>query len=97
MGAAKNAKHEAKDAARRRRASGNPATSKRATWENADADLLWRAVCVVSDAGGAIRFGLTSDGGAYAVGIYDDGLSKEYLRPEEDLNEYLRGVIEDYS
>ena len=95
MGANKNMKLEAKDAQRRRR-SPLPATGE-ADWGSANLELLHEAVKLVSKSGGAIRFGYTRDMGAYAVGIYENGLlNTEYVRPSEDINEYLRGVIADF-
>jgi hypothetical protein len=47
--------------------------------------------------GGALRLGYTKDGGAYAVGIYGDGTPfTEYIPPSDSVEDYLRGVIEDY-
>lgn len=66
-----------------------------ADWETANSDLLKRAISVVSSRGGALRFGYTRDGGAYAVGILGDGDPyTEYLRPTDDIDDYLRALIE---
>jgi hypothetical protein len=91
MGTQKQQKLERRDAKRSvtRRAMGV------ADWESADSDLLKRAVAIVSSRGGALRFGYTRDGGAYAIGILGDGDPyTEYLRPTDDIDEYLRALIE---
>jgi hypothetical protein len=68
-----------------------------ADWAAADAQLLLEAVAVVALRGGAIRFGYTRDGGAYSIGIYGSGEPyTEYVRPSEDIDYYLRGIIEDF-
>jgi hypothetical protein len=41
--------------------------------------------------------GYSRDGGAYAIGFYGDGEPfTEFIAPTEDVDEYLRGVIDDY-
>jgi len=68
-----------------------------ADWASADGALLAKAVAAVAGMGGALRLGYTRDGGAYAVGIYGDGDPfTEYIPPSESIDEFLRGVIEDY-
>lgn len=63
-----------------------------------DAALLRSAIENISRVGGALRFGYTRDGGAYAVGIYGDGDPRtEYVRPSEDFNEFLREIIEAFA
>lgn len=43
--------------------------------------------------GGAIRVGLTRDGGALAIGVYlGDDYGTEYVRPDEDLSMALREI-----
>jgi hypothetical protein len=87
MGAMKEQKINKKH----RRATSSPSTPKqRATWAGAPAELLWLVVKNITESGGAVRFGLTRDGGAYAVGIYDNGEHEtEYLKPSDDLRAYL--------
>jgi len=81
---------------RKRRANINAAGGV-ADWNGVDGGLLARAVAAVTRDGGAIRLGYTRDGGAYAIGFYGDGTPfTEYVPPSEDIDEYLRGVIEDY-
>lgn len=46
-------------------------------------------------AGGAVRLGLTRDGGALSVGMYmGDEYGTEYIRPSEDLGEALWEIAE---
>jgi hypothetical protein len=69
-----------------------------ADWAGVDGDLLARAIAAVSRDGGAIRFGYTRDGGAFAIGFYGDGEPfTEYVTPTEDMSEWLKGVVDDYS
>lgn len=69
-----------------------------ADWSNANGDLLVNAVAAVSRDGGALRLGYTRDGGAYAIGVYENGqMETEYVSPSEDINDYLRGVISDFT
>jgi len=68
-----------------------------ADWAGVDGTLVVRAAAAIARDGGAIRLGYTRDGGAYAIGIYGDGEPfTEYLKPTEDMNEYMEGLIRDY-
>jgi len=68
-----------------------------ADWATADSALLTATIARITFTGGAIRFGYTSDGGAYAVGIYGDGEPyTDYVRPDEDINEYLKELYASY-
>lgn len=81
---------------RKRRVSSS-ASGGVADWSGVNGELLAKAIASVARDGGAIRFGYTRDGGAYAIGIYGDGEPfTEYVPPSNDIDEYLRGVIEDY-
>ena len=69
-----------------------------ADWHLADPVLLQKAIAAVTAAGGAIRFGYTRDGGAYAVGLYmSNDHFTEYLRPADDLDGYLRDLADSFS
>lgn len=71
-----------------------PSDTGRADYGECDPNLLAGAVVAISRHGGAIRFGYTRDGGAYAIGILGDGEPyTEYVRPNEDIEEYLRQLI----
>ena len=66
-----------------------------ADWASVDPTKIVRAIAAISRAGGAIRFGYTRDGGAYALGIMGDGEPyTEYLRPTDDIGEYLDVLAE---
>lgn len=60
--------------------------------------IAWEALhyCLnrVIAAGGALRIGATRDRGAWAIGIYGDGGDPytEFVRPAEDINEYLTNL-----
>ena len=64
-----------------------------ADYDRADAELLRAAISAAAGTGGALRFGYSRDGGAYAVGIYGDGEPyTEFVRPSEDFSGFLRDV-----
>lgn len=68
--------------------------SATADWTAADAATVVRAITTASAAGGALRFGYTSDGGAYSIGIYGDGAPyTEYIGPSEDITDVLASII----
>lgn len=76
---------------RRRDASG-------AQFTQCTAGLLQAAVHYMAEAGGAIRFGKTRDGGAIAIGLYDgDEKRTEYLAPEDDLDVFLMDLLTVYA
>lgn len=75
----------------------NRGTDVTADWANADSGLLHSAVCALCGAGCAIQFGYTKDGGSLVVRIVGDGEPyNEYVRPTEDVDSYLRSLIEDF-
>lgn len=58
-----------------------------------DSVLLHKVIYAACRAGAALRFGLTRDGGAFAVGIYGDGEPyTEYLRPDDAHETYFRDL-----
>jgi hypothetical protein len=71
------------------RGSGLPAD-----WGHVDAELIRAVIVAAGMAGGAVRFGYTSDGGAYALGIYGDGEKPytEYVSPNDDIEGVLRSL-----
>jgi len=92
----KDDKRKAQQEKRQRRVHSST-TAGIAEWGSVDGELLARAVSVVARMGGALRLGYTRDGGAYAVGIYGDGEPfTEYIPPSDSVEDYLKGVIEDY-
>lgn len=102
MGVNDRARDRKEDKARaseekRKRRSNQATTGTPVDWGSVNGDILARAVAAIARDGGAIRLGYTRDGGAYAVGIYGDGAPfTEYIPPSDDMEAYLRGIIEDY-
>ena len=63
---------------------------QKADYGTIDGDLIRQAIEAVTALGGAVRFGYTSDGGAYAIGVYSgDDRWTEYCRTDDDLRDYL--------
>lgn len=59
---------------------------------------LVAATKAVADAGGAIQFGYSRDGGVYTVIILMDGeIEKNYVKANEGLDEFLEGIYNDFS
>lgn len=68
--------------------------SEPADWSSVNPALLHGAIAAITGQGGAIRFGYTRDGGAYSIGILGDGEPRtDYVRPNEDIEDYLRQLI----
>jgi hypothetical protein len=66
-------------------------------WSMADGGLLQQVIDVVASLGFAIQFGLTRDQQTFVVRIVGDGEPfNEYVRPTEDIDVYLRGLLSDY-
>lgn len=82
---------------RERRASRSGEKSvEAANWGDVNAEDLVHAVAWTAACGGALRLGYTRDGGAYAIGVYLDGNAEtEYVRPSEDINQWLRDLADD--
>lgn len=94
-----NKKEEKKNAANEKRKRRSHAISggSPADYSGVNGEYMAKAVAAVARGGGAIRFGYTRDGGAYAVGFYEgDDHWTEYISPSDDIDEFLKGVIEDY-
>lgn len=69
-----------------------------ADWMNVDATLIQAVIATVALQGGAVRFGYTRDGGAYAVGIYGDGEPYTlYGGTGDDIEQILREVGEAFT
>jgi hypothetical protein len=59
----------------------------------------WRVVAAAivsfAEAGGALRIGLTRDGGAIAIGCYlGDDYATEYIRPSENFTDAVQEIAE---
>jgi len=82
---------------RRVRRSNRGISADTADWSGADEGLIRQAIAAVTAEKCAIMFGYTRDGGAYSVRIVGDGESyNDYTRPTEDIDLYLRGLINDF-
>lgn len=67
-----------------------------ADWDTQDGNWMRHATAVVAARGGALRFGYTRDGGAYAIGIYLDGeQTTEYLKPTDNVTDWLATLVAD--
>lgn len=68
-----------------------PNRGETADWAGVENEAICTAIAALGSIGGALRFGYTRDGGAYAVGVY--GLESQpytdYLRPGDDISAYL--------
>lgn len=68
-----------------------------ADWSSVDPKAIANAIATASMRGGALRLGYTTDGGAYAIGIYHNGeMHTEYCSPREDITRFLELIIEWY-
>jgi hypothetical protein len=98
MGAVKNAVHEARD--KKRSAAAERRAEKRRQQGQMDvAALPWLTLAALiaemAANGGAIRVGLTRDGGALALGMYQgDDYATEYIRPNEDVEAAMHGIAD---
>lgn len=74
------------------------APAGQANYAELNAERLMRSVAIIAKNGGAVRFGHTRDGGAYAIGIYGDGSEPytDYLRPTDDVIEYLESIAQSF-
>ena len=67
-----------------------------ADWAGVEPEAIRDAITALGSIGGALRFGYSRDGGAYAVGVY--GLENQpytdYLRPGDDIPAYLYGLAD---
>lgn len=71
------------------------ASSGEATYTSCDRDLIYAVIVEVTKAGGAIRFGLTSDMGAFALGVFSNGeQEKLYVGANDDINGTLQAIGE---
>lgn len=66
-------------------------------YSEVDADHVRMALDAVTRAGGAIMFGLTSDGGAFSVMVLSsEGKAKEYPHTAEEFSELMRSITDYY-
>ncbi|MGV1050486.1 MAG: hypothetical protein ACOYD4_18400 [Solirubrobacterales bacterium] len=94
MSIVKRQQEERKDRKKTRKFQRIGGDSSRADWARVDMAQIQETIAYVTRAGGAIRFGYTADGGAYALGVYGDGSTPytEYVRPGEDIERVLADI-----
>ncbi len=69
-----------------------------ADYANVDAGALHKAITNVTGADCAIQFGYTKDGSTFVIRIVGDGEPyNEFVRPSEDMGEYLAALADDFS
>lgn len=67
-------------------------------YSDADAKQVLLAIDAVTRAGGALMFGITSDGGAFSVVVLSsDGKAKEYPHTADELRDTLQAIVEYYT
>lgn len=98
MGVNGDAKLEKAD---NRRAKQKGARSRRrgaedvASFRERDVVPVVAAYIVATEGKGAIRLGITRDGGAYAIGMYaGEDYATEYIKPNEDWEDAWNEIIE---
>ena len=85
------------DAQQRSNRRRNRGKSDPADWKSADPARIAAAITAITSHGYAVRFGYTRDGGAFAIGVIGDGEPfTEFIRPTEDIDLYLDGLVLDY-
>lgn len=66
-----------------------------ADWAQIDGPTTIRAIAAVAFTGGALRFGYSRDGGAFALGIYSEGENHTEFSPDaEDMEDLLRELAD---
>lgn len=75
-----------------------PEQSTEASWDGSDGALMAKLVALVTDAGGAVLFGKTRDGGALVLSFLHDQIDRKagkyYYAKAEDVEDGLRHHIE---
>lgn len=74
----------------RQRRRGKRGSGQPIDWSSVTSDVIAGLVIAVTSQGGAVRFGLSRDGTALAVGILGDGEPyTEWFRPSDDVESDL--------
>lgn len=92
MSITKRLREQTKVQTKDRKFNRNAQKDQTANWGMVDPIVIQTTIEVVTRGGGALRFGYTADGGAYALGVYGDGEKPytEYIRPSEDVEAVLK-------
>lgn len=76
-----------------RRVGASKPRADKATWEDADPDAVWKTIIAATNAGDALMFAKTRDGGACVLTVMSgDERVKEYATGEEELAALLGEV-----
>lgn len=76
------------------RSNGNTGKAGILGWRSAMPEKILSLIDASTSRGGAVRFGFTRDGGAFACGLYYGGQSDtKYCRPSEDINTFIEECI----
>ena len=95
--ARKNTEEQKPEQASIRRRNRGSAEIQPADWGDINPALLAGVIRAVTRWGFAVQFGYTRDGGSFVIRIVGDGEPfNEYIRPTENPELYLGGIIEDY-
>lgn len=69
-----------------------------ADWASATPESIRTCIAAVTATGAAIRFGYSRDGGAFAIGLYENGESYTvWCRPSEDIDAKLADIANSFT
>jgi hypothetical protein len=95
--ATKKAREENAEVNRRIR-NRNRGAAEEADWSSVDGEKLKEVIAAIAKHNCAVQFGYTRDKGAYVIRIVGDGEPyNEFVRPSEDIDLYLEGLLVDFS
>lgn len=78
----------------RQRRRGKRGSGQPVDWTSVSSDIIAGLVIAVTSQGGAVRFGLSRDGTALAVGLLGDGEPyTEWFRPSDDIEAGLLEMV----
>ena len=73
----------------------NTRNSEPVAWGDIDASIIRGAIDAVAKAGGALMFGITSDGGAYSIcSLLDGNKAKGYTHTKDECEDQLTTLTE---
>lgn len=89
------AKSDAVGANRYQRVGASAPATEKASWEDAEADMLWKAITAVTDGGDAVMLSRTRDGGAVVLTLLaGDERMKHYATGAEAIARLLTETLE---
>ena len=91
MSATKRAMEEKTAKRRKRRYGNNEKVTGRADWRTVNNTAIVAVIQAAAEVGGALRFGASRDGGAFALGVYGDGpdVYTLYAGSAEEMEEHI--------